>query len=904
MRQAAVLALVLALQAAPAAQSGQTRLLQADPVVRLLADLEAALESGRPGDLQALLAPGLRPESVTPVVRALALGSITSAVVRERARRPVGGGYEVLAEVLVTRGRDGHIATWEIDTRPRQGSSDRYEITSLTELASVDGLLRLTLDQTRQFDVHGLTFDAPDLALKMGSGSAFVAESDSGVTAIVLHGKGELHFTPPDPAEQGQLRIFDDHPTFDTTVDDVFIRLSPDEFRSRIGARSLVPVSVDPNELSHAQAVFDEFAPKTYTLDLGDLSSDHWSLEPGLGSVVVEFKSGHHGWLTYTRSPSDPEDIALFDRTNHHNISVYASAAKLAVRGRFYSEDDELTYRVEHYGLDVMFDPERSWVSGHGSVRVKIEAEDVTTVTLRLAGSLAVSSVSSPDLGRLLALRVAGHNSLIISLPHALAPGTEVTFDVAYNGRLVPQPLNREALWVEGQTPVGQNPIDTSPTIMLQPEPRFLYSNNTYWYPQPTVNEYGTATMRLTVPSEYQIVASGTLVESSVREVPGPEGPEDMRSVRTAEYTTDRPARYLACLISRFVPIGRLHVDVSAVAPAASRADGAPATDASATGVNLEVVSTPRETSKAHQVPGRVADMLRYYARLLGGAPYPNFTLAVLDDNLPGGHSPPYFAAWLQPLPTTPYAWGDDPVALRGYPDLFLAHEVAHQWWGEAIAGKNYHEQWLSEGFAQYFAALYAGADRGPDVLHDLIRQMRDSARRYNSEGPIYLGYRLGHIQNNSRVFRAIVYNKSAVVLHMLRRLIGDDAFFSGLRRFYQTWRFRKAGTDDLCAAFQAGTKIPLGRFFDGWVLGSGLPRLRVNARADAAAGVAIVRIEQQGQTFDLPLTVTLQYDKAPSEDVTIPVTASVVDWRVPLNGRHFRRVVVRDDLTMADIVK
>lgn len=904
MRQAAVLALILALQAAPAAQSRQTPPLQADPVVRLLADLEAALESGRLEDLQALLAPGLPPASTAPLRRVLALGPVTSAVVRERARRPAGAGYDVLAEVLITRGRDGRIATWQIGTRPREGSTDRYEVTGLTELASVDGLLRLGLDRTRQFAMHDFTFEAPDLTLKMRSGAAFVAESDSGVTALVLHGKGELHFTPPDAAEQGQLRIFADHPSFDTTVEDAFIRLSPAEFLSRVGARSLVPETVDPDELSHAESIFDQFAPKTYTLDLGDLSSDRWSLEPGLGSVVVEFKSRHHGWLTYTRSPSDAEDIAFFDRTHHHNLSVYASAAKLAARGPFYSENDGLTYEVEHYGLDVMFDPERSWVSGHGSVRIKV-LTDVSTLTLRLAASLDVSSVSSPDIGRLLALRVAGHNSLLISLPRPLTRGAEVTFDVTYSGRLVPQSLNGEAIRVNGQTQVGQNPIDTGPSIMLLPEPRFLYSNNSYWYPQPTVTEYATSTMRLTVPSEYQIIASGELHGSSVREIPGPEGREDTRSVRTVEYASNRPTRYLACLISRFVPISRLHVDVQAVAPPVGRVGPAGAEGGVAEpGVSLEVVSTPRETSKARQIPSKVADMLRFYTRMLGDAPYPSFTVAVLDDNIPGGLSPPYFAAWLQPLPTTPYVWGDDPVALRGYPYFFLAHEVAHQWWGEAIGGKNYHEQWLTEGFAQYFAALYAGADRGPDVLDNLVSQMRDSAERYDSEGPIYLGYRLGHIQNESRVFRAIVYNKSAVVLHMLRRLIGDDAFFAGLRRFYQTWRFRKAGTDDLRAAFQAGTPIPLDRFFKRWVLGSTLPRLHVSAKADAAAGVAIVRIEQQGETFDLPLTVTLQYRDAPDEEVTIPVTAAVVNWRVPLKGRHFRRVAVKDDLTMADIIK
>ncbi len=72
-----------------------------------------------------------------------------------------------------------------------------------------------------------------------------------------------------------------------------------------------------------------------------------------------------------------------------------------------------------------------------------------------------------------------------------------------------------------------------------------------------------------------------------------------------------------------------------------------------------------------------------------------------------------------------------------------------------------------------------------------------------SDQGPVYLGYRLGHIRNDGRVFRALVYNKGALTLHMLRKLIGDDAFFRGLRRFYATWRFKKAGTEDVKAAFE-----------------------------------------------------------------------------------------------------
>ena len=86
-----------------------------------------------------------------------------------------------------------------------------------------------------------------------------------------------------------------------------------------------------------------------------------------------------------------------------------------------------------------------------------------------------------------------------------------------------------------------------------------------------------------------------------------------------------------------------------------------------------------------------------------------------------------------------------------------------------------------------------------------MLRQFRRWSLAESDQGPVHLGYRLGHIKRDLRVFRALVYNKGAVVLHMLRRLVGDEAFFRGLRRFYDDRRFQKAGTDDFERAIEAG---------------------------------------------------------------------------------------------------
>jgi len=294
------------------------------------------------------------------------------------------------------------------------------------------------------------------------------------------------------------------------------------------------------------------------------------------------------------------------------------------------------------------------------------------------------------------------------------------------------------------------------------------------------------------------------------------------------------------------------------------------------------VEANPRQTSRMRQHGDKATEILKFYASLLADAPYESFTLAITEGELPGGHSPAYFALLNQPLPTTPYVWNNDPVSFPSYPSFFLAHEIAHQWWGQAVGWKNYHEQWLSEGFAQYFAAMFAEKERGAETFGNVIRQMRRWAIDMSPQGPVYLGYRLGHIRGEGRVFRALVYNKGAMVLHMLRRLMGDQAFFAGLRDFYSTWRYKKAGTNDFRAAMErAGGGRSLERFFDRWIFSSGIPTVQFTSTVES--GAVRLHFEQKGDLYDIPIAVTITYTDGATEDVVVPVTERTAERVVPV---------------------
>jgi hypothetical protein len=841
-----VLLLALAMPALPAVQEPA----RVDPVATLVQQVEVAASSGNREAIRAL---GRDLTSAADLAIALTSPPPSRIVVRERDRTAIDGGQRLLLEVFWERALEGRLSTWSVEVTP---DGEGWFISSATRLAHVTGLYRLTLNPEKQYDVRTLTMRGPDLTLTMTSGSAFVAETPEGVTAVVLLGRGRMRFAPPEAAERTQLRIFSRSEVLETGFDAALIRVRPEDFASTFPEASMVEREPSERDLRRADEFFQEHVGRTLQINLSDLSADRWSITPQPGDLIAEIKTDRFDLLTYTRSRNDPEDVTLFDRRKRRNISVYASAEKLATRGRFYNENDLVDYDVLAYDLEASIVPDRETIRGNARLKLKIRAAATSTISLRLAEDLRVSGVYSPEYGRLLHLRVVNQNALIVNLPEAIVNGSELWLNILYSGRMPPQEVEREAVSVAQ---------DQQRTIIIPAEPRFLYSNRTYWYPQSMVADYATVRMKITVPEQYEVVATGLPVGEPA---PPPGVAEEGPRRRVFAFESSRPVRYLACVISRLREVESRRIATGSASPE---------------GVLLHVLASPRQTARARDTADQAAEIFEHYVSLVGDAPYPSFTLAFTERETPGGHSPAYFAVVDQPVQSA-VSWRNDPVNFDSYPSFFVAHEIAHQWWGQAIGWKNYHEQWLSEGFAQYFAVLYAEEKLASGVLTNLLRQMRRTAMRQSSQGPIYLGYRLGHIKGDFRVFRSIVYNKAAMVLHMLRRLIGDEAFFGGLRDFYDTWKYRKAGTDDLLAAMEKSSQRDLSRFFDAWVFGASVPQAKFSYRVEGSK--AIFRIEQPGLPMEFPVSVTLSYHSGEQQTLVMIADDKVTEQTFDLPQR------------------
>jgi len=862
----------------PAQRTPSSAAPEPDDVQRLMTRLEQLVLTGDIVGYLDLVAGNANRARATDFGRSEFQAGATRAVVKERERIPFGSsenptGYRVVADVFTEFGNRGRVATWQLDVQRRDRE---LLIFDALRLSTVERLYRISLDPDRQFAATNLQIHAEDVEVTLDAGNVFVASADGSVTALVLLGRGTLSFHPKPDTERTQVRIFCGSETLEAPFTSAFIRIDPGDAQRFMDIDRLKPVTVDPREFKRAADVFKQDSPKSYHLTLGDLSSDAWSLLPGAANVVAEVHTRRYGVLTYARSKAEPEDITLFDRARHRNIAAYSSEETLARRGRFYNEDNFRDYDVTNYDIDVAFSPARQWIDGLATVTVRATSPALSAITLRLADALTVRSITSDKFGRLFGFRVTNQNLVVINLPSPLAADAVLKLTFTYAGRI-------ESQLADGNETIalGQDQSDV-PQLEFVAEPSFLYSNRNAWYPQATSTDYATATLKVTVPAMFDAVASGVLEKDSPQ-VLGTKEEQSERKVYV--FKSHQPLRYLAFLVSKFV-----HVETDTIEPPAG-----------GKGVTLSVDANPRQVRRGRDLASHAVDIAKFYESLTGDFPYSSFSLALVESELPGGHSPAYFAELFQPLPMSTLSWRNDPASFDRFPDFFLCHELAHQWFGQAVGWGNYHEQWLSEAFAQYFAALYAQHNRGDGVFAGVMRQMRRWAMEQSDQGPVYLGYRLGHIKGDGRIFRALVYNKGAAVLHMLRRLLGDEQFFRGLRRFYTSAKFRKVGTDELKAAFETESGRSLDRFFDQWIYGSTLPKLKIQYRVEGKD--LAVHVEQLAETFEIPVTLTVEFNDRSKTTLILPITERTVDRRFALSAPIHSVDINKDDGMLADVV-
>jgi aminopeptidase N len=204
-----------------------------------------------------------------------------------------------------------------------------------------------------------------------------------------------------------------------------------------------------------------------------------------------------------------------------------------------------------------------------------------------------------------------------------------------------------------------------------------------------------------------------------------------------------------------------------------------------------------------------------------------------------------------------------------------VAHEVAHQWFGDAVTPRAWPHVWLSEGFATYFAALYTEYAQGEAAF---IAQLNGIRNQVTGAAVVAQRPVIDTAQTDlMQLLNTNSYQKGGWTLHMLRGLVGDSAFFRGVRSYYLGHRHSTALTDDLRRAVEGSSGRALGWFFDQWLRRPGFVEATTSWRYDAAQRRVVATIAQGTRfgAYRFPLTVAITDASGTERRATIEVPAT-----------------------------
>ena len=223
--------------------------------------------------------------------------------------------------------------------------------------------------------------------------------------------------------------------------------------------------------------------------------------------------------------------------------------------------------------------------------------------------------------------------------------------------------------------------------------------------------------------------------------------------------------------------------------------------------------------------------------------------------------------------------------------EALIAHEIAHQWFGNSASEANWHHVWLSEGFATYCTDLYFEGRYGRERLRERMQSERKTALRYGPTRRVPVVDTT--IKNYNRLLSPNVYQKGAWVLHMLRREIGDQAFWRGLRAYYDLYRLDNALTADFQRVMEAYSGRDLKTFFQQWIFTPGHPQLELDWKFDAAKDAVTFQVRQlqKGPAFQFPLDVEVHGPEL-KQSFRLEVRQRVQQFTFPLGFPAVEEVV------------
>jgi tetratricopeptide (TPR) repeat protein len=531
-------------------------------------------------------------------------------------------------------------------------------------------------------------------------------------------------------------------------------------------------------------------------------------------------------------------------------ILLTALAASAADKPRLQVDDEQIAVELQ---------PRTHKLIGHATVKFTA-LDDISVASFELHNALRPTRVVDADGKTLSAERVSQENSVRVALPNGLSKGQTTTLTFDYEGTLA----NADDSPVQGLklAYVGD---DTS---------YLLYAGR--WFP---VSGYGinrfTSTIKVTVPAFWTVIGSGTeasgpgeavsvpekhaapvLARGRSRRAAAPEAaaPEPAAGMKTFTFASSQPSFPGTIIAGAFLP-----------------------TTSNAVGVNMTLYFKPVHKDLAMQYAEVAAREFQYYSAHYG-PPLSN-TLRIVE----------------LPDDTVPSTWAPELVGLASHELAgkvnyrLLANVIAHQWWGADVSPASKSDWWLSDGFARYSEARYVEFAAGQTAYNEALKDLEVGALAYDTV-PLSSVSRLDVF---SPEFQSLTTDKGAMIMSMLRWVIGDADFDKTVQMFAQQFKGKPAGVDDLQKIAEENYGDKLTWFFTQWIDSTGAPEFKTKYTVyRIAKGFRVVgEISQDLDLFRMPVELKIDTD-GQSEDKRIEVVGTNSAFTVETFGKP-RRIVV-----------
>ncbi len=726
---------------------------------------------------------------------------------------------------------NSHLAVIETWTLRLEGRDGRWLIAQKTVREGANKLYKIRLPSERVELAERVEISHADIKLSFRNALVFYDNIPQIETALLVLGTGRVLFTPSDLNEEHQLEIIFKTRRIDDSIDYAFLRFSDSFFERhvRITNASSPPVGVVEAARIKAHSLFIKHYPRYFAIE-SSWSPQILSFLPQGEESVIEFRGKKVGDLSYIYSPFADEEITLYDQAKERFLNLYSPRGAAGERRMIISLGRASD--IQDYAIELDFAPQNFFLSVKARIGIVSLATRLDMVKFKFNPNLEILRVYDQDKRELFFSRDRASRALYVYFLEPLREGRRAELEFFYRGRLEP-PVQLTDTVMGGQykdrillTDLGYQ--------------TFLFSQSAYWYPASPADDYFTARVNIIVPPQYSVVSNGKLVGRGI--LNGMQGVTEIDKIGHSFliFETKTPVKYLSFLV------GKLSL--------------------------VQKEMNPIPMAYYHSADSRwprkglledAREIVEFYQSRFGPFPYENLNFVYRLWETSGGHSPASFVV-LNDVPKSP----DDPLVLNPknnpispvdlsqWKEYFLAHEIAHQWWGQGVTWARYRDHWLSEGMAQYAAALFLGSKYGRGAFVNILKKFSQWTRQKTSWGPIILGSRLSFV--NFTAYQAIIYNKTALVLNMLHDMLGEDVFFRGLSLFFSRYKFTPASTGQFRRVMEDVSGRSLESFFSSWFESHLLPQVRGSYHVEArATGLVLkLRVEQTAAPFAFPLWV------------------------------------------------